>query len=245
MTTERTWLHRLDPRVKLAWSATVALSATLLGQPPELALLLGLTLVPWLVLRPPWRYVLALLSLAGLALGSMLVSQGLFWNSGPRTVVLTLPLGLSLAREGLLYGAGQSLRLVAIGSAALAVVACSEPAALLFALTRLGLPPGPAFMLVLALRFLPETLAQGQRILAIQRLRGVRGGALRRASHFIPPLVACLLRQARQMALAADARAWTPRRRELEPAPLARLDRVVLAGLVVLLLAASAVGGSG
>lgn len=225
----------LDARVKLAYSAVVALCATLLGQPWALAALLALSLAPWLWVRFDPRHGRVLVALALLSVGSMVVSQGLFWTGGPRTVAVALPLGLSLSREGMMYGAGQSLRLIVVASAALSVVACTPPADLLAALARLGLPPSFCFVVVLALRFLPAMLDQGRRILAVLSLRGTRGGPLRRLAELTPPLVSSLLRQSRQIALAAEARAWDPHRRPPPAAPLTASDRWSLAGLALLL----------
>jgi len=247
----QTCLDRLDPRVKLAYSVSVAAAGMMLGQPVLLATLLALTLAPWLVLRPPLRRLRALLLVAGLAAAGMVVSQGFFYHGGPRTPLLELPCGLSVAWEGLAYGAVQSLRLLAVVSAALLVVFCCHSSDLLLAMTSLGLPQELAFMLVLALRFLPETIEQGQRILTAQELRGVRGrgplAAVRRLALMTPPLLGCLARRARQTALAAEARAWTPRRQAARELRLSATDRLVLAALAALVLAAGAAmwGGYG
>lgn len=229
----------LDARVKLVWSAAVAVAATLLGRPAALAVLLGVTLIPWFVVRAPGRLVTALVTLAALAVGSMAVSQGLFWTGEVRTVWVTLPLGLSLSREGVAYGLGQSLRMITIGSAALSVVACTAPADLLAGLARFGLPPGFCFMVTLALRFLPLMLEHGRRILAVLELRGLvaRGpvAAVHRLGWLIPPLMSVLLRQSQQIALAAEARAWDPHRRPPPAAPLRGQDWLALAGVASLL----------
>jgi energy-coupling factor transport system permease protein len=245
----RSCLHALDPRVKLAYSVSVALAGTMLGHPLLLAALLMLTLLPWLVLRPPLAGLRFLLVVAALGAAGMIVSQGFFYHGGPRTPLLTLPFGLNVAWEGLTYGAVQSMRLLAVVSAALLVVACSHASDLLLAMTSLGLPQELAFMLVLALRFLPEAIEQGQRILVAQQLRGVRGrgplGAVRRMALMVPPLLGCLVRHARQTALAAEARAWTPRRQTVRTLRLSATDRLVLAALAALVIAAFAAMWSG
>ena len=55
-------IHRLDPRVKIAWSVVVSLLAVILRQPWFLAGRLVITLWPWGLARPPlsrWRFLLA------------------------------------------------------------------------------------------------------------------------------------------------------------------------------------------
>ena len=48
-----TAIHRLDPRVKIAWSVVVSLLAVVFQQPWRLAGLLAFTLLPWCLTRPP------------------------------------------------------------------------------------------------------------------------------------------------------------------------------------------------
>ncbi|HAZ64813.1 MAG TPA: hypothetical protein DCZ72_14545, partial [Armatimonadetes bacterium] len=109
----------LQARTKLACLVAFTVGATLVTQPPALALLLGVGLLPWLWLRPTGRQVRAFVGVALLAVAGSALSQGLFLPGPPRTVVVELPFGLSLAREGLCWGAGQSLRLIAVAAAGL------------------------------------------------------------------------------------------------------------------------------
>ena len=233
-------VHSLDPRVKIAWSVVASLLAVILGHPVLLAALLFLTILPWFLVRPPLARVRLLLILVlTTSVGSM-ISQGFFYTFEPRTEWLRLFPGLSLSREGVFYGAVVSLRLVAVLAAGSLVVFTTHPSEMILALTKLRVPHWFAFMLTLALRFLPETLEQGKRILVAQQLRGAGGkgiiAAPRRFRLLIVPLLAASLRSARQVAMAAEVRGYSPERVPARDLRLSKTDWGVLLGLAMLTL---------
>ena len=167
-----------------------------------------------------------------------MISQGFFYGFEPRTELLTLLPGLSLCREGIVYGAVVSLRLLSVLSAGALVVFTTYPSDLILALTKLRVPHSFAFMLTLALRFLPETIEQGKRILVAQQLRGAGGkgllSAFRRFRLLVVPLLVVSLRSARQVALAAEVRAYSSNRVPSRDLRFAIADWAVLAGLILL-----------
>ena len=121
-----------------------------------------------------------------------------------------------MCREGLIYGAVVSLRLLSVMAAGTLVVFTTYPSDLILAMTKLRVPHSFAFMLTLSLRFLPETVEQGKRILVAQQLRGAGGkgfvSAVGRFRFLVVPLLAMSLRSARQVALAAEIRAYSANR---------------------------------
>ncbi len=244
-------VHALDPRVKIAWSVVVSLLAVVLGRPLWLGGLLAITLAPWCLVRPPWaRLRLLLVLVATTVLGTM-ISQGFFYGFQPRTEVLTLLPGVSLCKEGVVYGAVVSLRLLSVLSAGALVVLSTYPSDLILALTKLRVPHWFAFMLALALRFLPETVEQAKRILTAQQLRGAGGKGLASAAgrfrQVLVPLLAVSLRSARHVAMAAEVRAYSPNRVPSRDLRFAVVDWVVMAGILLLTAAgiAAAVVGYG
>jgi len=216
------------------------LLAVILGHPLLLAALLLLTIVPWLLVRPPLRRVRVLVMLVLMTSVGSLVSQGFFYTFEPRTEWFTLAPGLSLSREGVFYGAVVALRLVAVLAAGSLVVVTTHPSEMILALTKLRVPHWFAFMLTLALRFLPETVEQGKRILVAQQLRGAasRGilSAPKRFRLLIVPLLAASLRGARQIAMAAEVRGYSSQRVPARDLRFSRADWGVLIGLVVLVV---------
>ncbi len=232
-------IHRLDPRVKIMWSVVVSLLAIVLQRPQWLAGLCLVTVAPWCLVRPPLARLRLLLVLAGITVLGTVVSQALFYGFGPRTEVLALLPGLSICKEGIMYGAVVSVRLLAVLSAGTMVVFTTYPSDLILALTTLRVPHSFAFMLTLALRFLPETIEQGRRILVAQQLRGAVGrgpsAIARRFRLLIVPLLTVAIRSARQVALAAEVRAFSSNRHSSRELRFAGADWAVMGGLIVMM----------
>ncbi len=231
-------VHALDPRVKIAWSVVISLLAVILGDPLLLSGLFALTILPWCFVRLPLARLRALFLLIGTTVLGTMISQGFFYGLEPRTKLLTVVPGLSLCKEGLLYGAIVSLRLLSVMAAGTLVVVTTYPSDLILAMTKLRVPHSFAFMLTLALRFLPETIEQGKRILVAQQLRGAGGkgfvSAVGRFRFLVVPLLAVSLRSARQVALAAEVRAYSSNRVPSRDLRFSATDWAVMAGLVFL-----------
>ncbi|MFH1006106.1 MAG: energy-coupling factor transporter transmembrane component T [Candidatus Latescibacterota bacterium] len=218
-----TLVHRIDPRAKLIWGIVLSLLVMLLGHPVLLGGLFLIALFPWFVARPPLRKFRMLFVLFIVVLVGTMITQGVFYYWRPRTVLLTLvpgnfPIlgrmtgGLHLYREGLVYGAIQSLRFLSAITTGMLIIITTHPSDLLLGATRLKVPPKFAFMLTVALRFLPLMIEETKRILVAQQVRGLRlkgfRGKMRGFRLALIPLVIGALRRARQLALAAEVRAF-------------------------------------
>ena len=192
----------------------MSLLAVILRHPLSLAALLAVAVAPWCLVRRPLVRLRWLLAVVGTTLIGSMVSQGFFYASAPRTEWLTLLPGLSLCKEGIVYGAVASLRLLSAMAAGGLVVFTTQPSDLVLAFRKLRVPEPLAFTLTLALRFLPEIVEQGKHILAAQQPQeaGGRGfvSALRRFRRLLVPLLAVSLRSARQAALAAEVQRAAP-----------------------------------
>jgi energy-coupling factor transport system permease protein len=234
-------IHAFDPRVKIAWSVVVSLLAVILRGPVLLGGLFAVTLLPWCLVRPPLARLHVLFVLAGITMVGTMISQGFFYGFEPRTEWLAVLPGLSLCREGVIYGAVVSLRLLSVMAGGVLVVFTTYPADLVLALGKLRVPHSFAFMLTLALRFLPETIEQGKRILVAQQLRGVGGkgvaSAVRRFRFLVVPLVAASLRTARQVALAVEVRAYSPDRVPSRDLRFSRVDWIAMTAIILLAIA--------
>ncbi len=234
----RSLIHALDPRVKIAFSVVISLLAMLLGHPVLLAGLLTLTILPWFMVRPPLVRIRMLLILVVMTTLGTMISQGFFYGLEPRTELLKLLPGLSLSQEGVIYGTIVSLRLLMVFSAGMLVIFTTYPSDIILALTKLRVPYWFAFMLTLALRFLPKTVEQGKRILVAQQLRGAGGKGLfssgRRFRLLIVPLLVASLRSATQVALAAEVRAYSSHRIPSKDLRFSLADWLVMGGLALL-----------
>lgn len=226
-------LASLDPRLKLGGLAWLSTLTVLLDSTAALLALfvVAACVAAGLKLRPrAWAVVVGML--LALAWGTLL-SQALFYAQLPRTALLTLvpPLelgdwhfpGLALYREGALYGLAQSLRILAVMLAGLAVCLSTSPERLLAALVKLRVPAAIGFTTVTALRFLPLLLSEVATVRQARRLRGYRfelravvrspGEALRAVrlemALFVPVLAAAL-RRAAALATSVTSRGFDP-----------------------------------
>lgn len=202
----------MDPRTRLIIVANVGLLAVVLDHPTSLFLLAALTSLPFF-LRPQHLKTAGMIAMA--VVWSTVLAQGLFYSAEPR--VAWLHLGpLTLWREGVQYGLVQSLRVVAVGLAGVALSISTPPDRLYAALLKLRLPFGLALMAGTALRFVPE-VADSWRV--VRRARARRG---RPAHHRAPwawlrleisllgPLVARALRRAWTLGESLDSRGFDP-----------------------------------
>ncbi|MEK6709858.1 MAG: energy-coupling factor transporter transmembrane component T [Nitrospinota bacterium] len=245
-----------DPRFLAGCLLSLGLLAVALDSLVSLALLAAIGLAWALAARPGPRQLLLLAAALGLSAWSLMLSQALFYDQLPRTVLIVLvppeaPIigrltgGLSVYREGILHGAVQSLRLVAVLSAGLAAAWTLEPSGLLAGFASLRLPHALAFCGTAAVRFLPVTAEEARVALRAQRMRGLRLGgrgganALRALFAIARPVLAAAIRRAETAALAAASRGYDPARRRtsLRPLRMAGWERAVL------LLALLAAGG--
>jgi energy-coupling factor transport system permease protein len=247
----RTFFHDLDPRVKILWSLGFSLLIVLAKEPWMLFSLFLMAALSLLWVNPPIvRGKAFWILMATIVLGTM-ISQGFFYYFRPRTALLTLlredfPVlgkltgGIRLYREGLLYGAVQSLRMLSTLSLGLLLVTTTHPSELIFGLTWLKVPRVLANMVTVAVRFLPGFLEEGRRILMAQQIRGAgsRGlrGRVRSFKLMAIPLIVGALKTARQLSLAAEIRGFQgdfPRAKAWRFSPI---DRWGLALLILFLL---------
>lgn len=219
------WLTRLDPRVKLAWLAWVSTLSIVLDSTPALATLFVVATLPVTAIRMRPTAWLVVLGLLLTLVWSTLLSQALFYAELPRTVLVRLipPFewngrtwsGLSLSREGALYGLEQSLRLLAVMMAGLIVCLSTSPERLLAALGRLRVPVAIGFTTVTALRFLPLLADE---LSTVRRARRLRGYGQHRAARFslrgerslFYPVLAAGLRRATTLAASVASRGFDP-----------------------------------
>ncbi|HET7770426.1 MAG TPA: energy-coupling factor transporter transmembrane component T [Chloroflexota bacterium] len=234
----RSWLHRLDPRVKLVFMLVGnALLLTQLAHILPLVLLVAIHAALLSARVPPSRLVRLWRAVLPLLLVIMLV-QPLFSPSGRTLFSLWL---VRLTDGGLLLGLAFALRLAALGFCWYLLLLTTRETDLVQALVRLGLPGAWGMMVALALRY-PATLgALYASVLDAQRSRGLRlegRGLLGRARAQLPVLIAMLvsaIRSIDRLAMALDARGFgaRPRRTSLHPLRFRPTDWIALVALLV------------
>ncbi|HDI01496.1 MAG TPA: energy-coupling factor transporter transmembrane protein EcfT [Candidatus Bathyarchaeota archaeon] len=206
-------LHRLDPRVKLAYAILmIAIAAVFCVDPTTL--------------RWEWRYSLPYIVLFACQVPlAVLGKVGRLWL---RTLKASLPLALLIVGTNLLvvwmYGqldVYQLERVVGMGFFFLALVASfsiftltTSPDDLSLALEQMGVPFWFCFIFRAALRFTPLMAREARITIDAQRARGLeldKGGPIARARRYVPilvPLIVNAVKRAWDMAEAMESRAW-------------------------------------
>lgn len=227
--------RKLHPYTKFGISFLVSGLSVLLDRPLSLVVLTSLALVLFLLSRPGRQILKTYLLLTVTTVWGIMVSQGLFYQEYPRTVLFCLIppgehfAGLCFIKEGFLYGLIQSLRLVAALSAGLYLVTSTPQEVFFRAVSALPLPRGLTIMAVSAVRFLP-TVAEDLRLIRnALRLKGYRPlkrgilYTLKTELSVIYPLLSQAVRHSRSLADALLTRGFDPlspsRRLFLSPWP--------------------------
>ncbi|MBN2007322.1 MAG: energy-coupling factor transporter transmembrane protein EcfT [Anaerolineae bacterium] len=215
------WLHRLDPRVKL-WGVFVG-SVMAFFLPQLLAQLLFLGIlhvlllscgIPWRTLRGLWRQMTLLIVL-------IMILQPFSRPGG----AMIFSLGtLQLTVAGLCYAGMVAARVMALALVCGGLLFTTDQPHLIRALVRLGIPYTWGITLSLTLRFLPAIQSLFIAVREAQAARGwtPRGSPLRRMREYLPILIAVVigtLRLSDQLTLALAARGLTGHvQSALEPA---------------------------
>ncbi|MGV8082185.1 MAG: energy-coupling factor transporter transmembrane component T family protein [Coriobacteriia bacterium] len=235
-------VHRLDPRVKLTLGAVFTVFVFAVHGWPRLAVPALFVAAALLASRIPVRLSLRGLKPVALLLGFTVVVNALRLH--PAEALFTLgPLGVDA--QGLSRGLFFAARITLIIVATSLVTLTTSPVALTDALSRmlgflrpLRVPVDDvATMFSIALRFIPTTAEEAEKIVVAQTARGARfseGGPVRRARAWVPvlvPLFVNLFRRADDLALAMESRCYTGQRRSrLHELKMGRADWVVLVG---------------
>jgi energy-coupling factor transport system permease protein len=213
-------VHRLEPRAKIV--LVIAYTTLLFSVEtwPGFAIA-GATVAAAIALsRVPARLVLRGLKAVALLLAFTLVANAVRWQ--PAIAWMRLgPLGIDA--HGLAVGLFFATRitLLVVGTSLLTLT--TSPVALTDALARLMGPlravrvpvDDIATMFSIALRFIPTTAEEAEKIVVAQTARGAvfdEGGPVRRARAWVPvlvPLFVNLFRRADDLAVAMESRCYT------------------------------------
>ncbi len=205
------WLHRVDPRVKIAFVAFTTVLLLIWFNLPLFVLLLILTHgallqagVGWNRLGGIWRALLPFLVL-------IFVLWPVFARQGTPVLIDWGP--LLITGQSIIGGAATAARFAAISFTFIVWLATTDQRALVRSFVRLGLPYSIGMSLTIGLRFIPTFAALFQSVSEAQQSRGLvlEGRGIGRARAMIPILVASLvtaLRMSEQLGWTLEARAF-------------------------------------
>jgi energy-coupling factor transport system permease protein len=213
-------VHALDAKTKMGLVAAFTAAVFLVdGFWGLAAMALGVAFA-LRISRVPARIALRGVKALTILLGFTLAAHAVRWN--PATVALVRLGPLAVDAGGLRDGAFFVLRVVLLVVGTSLLTLTTTPVQLTDGLERvmrplsaLGFPAGEvAMMLAIALRFIPTTAQEAEKILVAQTARGARfdeGGLIRRARAFVPvmvPLFVNLFRRAEDLAVAMESRCY-------------------------------------
>ncbi|BBO81949.1 energy-coupling factor transporter transmembrane component T family protein [Desulfosarcina ovata] len=218
-----TLVHRMDPRAKLIALTSVSILCLLIDKPEILMALFGLSLLGYPLARIPIRNIKILAVLLLLLVWGTIYSQSLFYQEHPRTILFTILAedslgmhweGLHVFREGIEYGAIQSMRFATTTSLALLFYWTTNPSAMLSGLILLKVPYGLAFMAITSLRFIPLLISEAITVLRAQRLKGYSPfrmtNWIRTLFLALVPILANCIRRSAKLAVSVEGRSFQP-----------------------------------
>ncbi|MFQ5811991.1 MAG: energy-coupling factor transporter transmembrane component T family protein [Anaerolineae bacterium] len=236
------WLHRLDPRTKLAFVVVSSVLLLSFSSPfVSAAFLLGVHAMLWSGkvpasrLRWAWQRMWPITVL-------ILLLWPIFYPQGNE--VLWQVWRIRITTQGLWQGLSTALRVDALAFAFLVLLFSTNQARLVRGLVKLGLPYEWGLTLAIALRYLPTLYGIYTAVSEAQQARGWvigEGNFVRRIKSYLPILVAVIvtaLRLADNLSLALAARGFQSgaKRTYLRELELGLADKVCLPLLAVSLI---------
>jgi energy-coupling factor transport system permease protein len=235
-------VHSLDAKTKMGLVAAFTTAVFLVRGFPGLAAMAVFVALAIAVSHVPWRIALRGIKALTLLLSFTLLAHALRWN--PATVALVRVGPLAIDGPGLLEGVFFVLRVVLLVVGTSLLTLTTTPVQLTDGLERVmrpleavRFPAGEvAMMLTIALRFIPTTAQEAEKIIVAQTARGARfdeGGLIRRARAFVPvmvPLFVNLFRRAEDLAVAMESRCYRggAGRTRLNPSVMRARDWTIL-----------------
>jgi energy-coupling factor transport system permease protein len=150
---------------------------------------------------------------------------------------------LDITQESLSYAFRVAVRITVMISAFTLLLMTTHPSELMSDLTRRGLPPQFAYVVISTLQILPQMQAKAQTIIAAQQSRGLdtQSTFWKRAGSVVPlvsPLVFGSLIEVEERAIAIEARGFTSKKvkTSLHEIPDTKLDQALRWALVLLVV---------
>ena len=240
------WVHRLDPRTKVALIFFFASVPLLFTQWQFTLIFILLTLPLWLTANIDFRPMAGPL----LSVAFMLVIIFIFnavrgvsdlAETDPRLAYTWfLQLGpIVVTSRSAALGFFMAMRLVTPLTIGLLVIATTDPTYLAKGLRKLKMPAELVFMVLAALRFIPIVTEQLFNILDAQTIRGVGSSRLKQTRLLILPLFITSLRRVRALGYATETKGFGASKWHdfYERFDFSRIDKTILVALVLLLLA--------
>lgn len=213
-------VHRLEARAKLGLTLAYTIMLFSVDWFAGLACAAAMAALAVAASKVPLRIVVRGLKAISVLLVFTLVVHALSWNPDADTLVQLGPIAIS--GPGLLQGLFFGMRVLLLVLGTSLITLTTSPVSLTDGLERLmkplevvRFPAGDvAMMLTIALRFIPTTAEEAEKIIVAQSARGARfdaRGPITRARAYVPvlvPLFVSLFRRADDLATAMESRCY-------------------------------------
>lgn len=239
-----TWVHRLDPRVKLIFIISFVLIPLLFT---DIWYLVGISLIiapVWMSAKIEVKPIMALL-VAILIFSFVAVIFAAFYNYNIPDQKTLFKLGPLMATDiGLISGLTLGFRAAIPSLVVLILICTTDPAELAKAMMKMKMPLTAAFMMLAALRMFPMVSEEMANISTAQTIRGIdkKGikGNFRAFKMASLPLMINTLRRSRTMGLAIESKGFGKRawKEYYQDFTLDKVDYVVLLITIIILVAA-------
>ena len=210
-----TFLHRMDPRVKIVAVATLSLLALILSQLVYILVLAAAMVALIIVGSAGFRKTMLAFSYVFRVMALIVVLWPLFNPGGTPVLVELGP--IKITEPGILAGIATAARIFCLASAWYLLMFTTSQRDLVRGLVKMGLRFDFGLSLAMALRFLPTFSAIVESIKDAQRARGLeldRGNLRKRAKDYVAilvPTVITALKTADTLTLALQSRAYGAR----------------------------------
>ncbi|NLN15367.1 MAG: energy-coupling factor transporter transmembrane protein EcfT [Tissierellia bacterium] len=240
-----TFIHRLDPRIKIIITALFITSLFFINKFYPYLFIIGFIVLAVNMSKVPFKYILK-----GLRPLMVLILITFFINIFMTKGEVLFELGpLAVTKEGLRQAVFMALRLIFLITGTSLLTLTTSPISLTDGIEKLlspfkkvGLPAHElAMMMTIALRFIPTLLEETDKIMKAQMARGAdfeSGNIIRRAKNLVPLLVPLFInafRRADELAIAMEARCYRggDNRTRLNELVLSRRDVATLIVMII------------
>ncbi len=209
-------LHPLNPLTKIVLALGIILVSIFSPWYWTSHVLLLVVIVPLVFIgKVATEYFTSALRLILPAAGFIFFMQAFFQPIG-QTVIFNFWF-LDITQESLLFAFRIATRITVMISAFTLFLLTTHPSELMSDLTRRGLPPQFAYVIISTLQILPQMQAKAQTIIAAQRSRGLdtESTFFKRIGSVVPlvsPLVFGSLVEVEERAIAIEARGFTSKK---------------------------------
>jgi energy-coupling factor transport system permease protein len=213
-----TAIHKLNPYCTVVWLGGILILSMIFDDPVYLMLLFLSTLPVVMLARVEERWLSFMkftlfLCLMIVGLNALFSSAGehVIWMASFQIPMIGYP---TITFEGIIFGLGMSIRLVAIISAFAILILTVDPDVFMAQMVKLKIPYKSVLVISLSTKFFPTLLKDVETLSDVQRARGVeldKGNIFKKVRNRAPMIITLLsnsLERAVQVAEAMEARAF-------------------------------------